>query len=302
MLFKRLLSAVVLLGAVALLLFALPAVVGVLVLTALAVLGMLEFYSILDKAGIPAFRLLGVGAGVILMAGTFLGLNASRLLPDSAAALAGEASLLLLVAVVFAVCVRQFPQKNNPHPLPTIACTMLGIMYVPFLLSFFEMLAFRWDPVSWTMPFGGTAQTLIVYVIVVVKSSDIGAFFVGRAFGRHKLFPRVSPGKTWEGLAGGMAAGILMSVLVFWWFGRGMPTASFGKLLVTRTDAWMLGAVLAAIGVLGDLIESLLKRSAGMKDSGGRVPGMGGMLDVLDSLLFAAPALYFYLRWAAVVQ
>lgn len=302
MFLKRVISAIVLLGSVALLLFVLPASVSMLVLVAIAVLGLLEFYDILNAAGIPAFRILGTGAGAVLLAGVFVGLNAPQLLPPSAAGIAAEAFLLLVAAIVFVVCVRQFPQKNNPQPLPTIACTLLGIMYVPFMLAFFELLAFRWEPVSWTSPFGDTARALIVYTILVVKSSDIGAYLVGRNFGRHKLFPRISPGKTWEGLAGGLLAGVLMSVLVFWWLGRGQPHAAFGRLAVTRADAWILGAVLASIGVVGDLIESLLKRSAGMKDSGRSIPGMGGVLDVVDSLIFAAPALYFYLRCAAVIQ
>ena len=302
MLLKRIISAVLLLGSAALLLFLLPAVTGVAVLMAAAVLGLLEFYGIMHKTGIRTFRLLGIGNGLTLMAGLFLAVNAKTLLPDSAARVAAEAPLLLFAVIVFAVCVRQFPQKDNPQPLATIAGTMMGILYVPFLLAFIIFLAFRWEPVTWSQPFGNTARALILYLVVVVKSSDIGAFVVGRTFGRHKLFPRISPGKTWEGLAGGLVAGVLMSGLIFWWLADGRPYAAFGRLLVTRTDAWVLGAVLSAIGVVGDLIESLLKRSAGLKDSGCTIPGMGGILDVLDSLLFAAPALYFYLLWLAKVQ
>lgn len=301
MFFKRLMSAVLLLSAVALLLFVLPAIVSTIVLMGLAALGLLEFYGILNKAGIPAFRWLGVTAGVVLLGGEFLGLNASQLLPASLAPLATDAPGVCLTVIVFVVCIRQFPQKNNPQPLPTISCTMMGIMYVPFLLAFLQMLAFRWTPVSWTTPFSPTARLLIVYLILVVKASDIGAYLVGSTCGRHKLFPRVSPGKTWEGLVGGMATGILMSVLFCAWLRLGATdthTTAAGRLIISSVDAWVLGALLAAIGVLGDLVESLLKRSAGMKDSGGIVPGMGGILDVLDSLLFATPVLYFYLRWA----
>ncbi len=301
MFLKRLMSAVLLLSAVALLLFVLPAVVSMVVLMGVAALGLLEFYGILNRAGIPAFRWLGVGAGVTLLAGNFLGLNASRLLPASLAPLGPEAPALFLALIVFVVCVRQFPQVDNPQPLPTIAGTMMGVMYVPFLLAFLQALAFRWDPVSWTMPFSPTARLLIVYLILVVKASDIGAYLVGSTFGRHKLFPRISPGKTWEGLAGGLATGVLISVVFCAWLRLGAAdahTTAAGRLVISPVDAWVLGFLLSAIGVLGDLVESLLKRSAGMKDSGGIVPGMGGILDVLDSLLFAAPVLYFYLCWA----
>ena len=302
MFLKRLISAILLLGSVALLLFVLPAVLGMLVLTALAVVGLLEFYAMVNKAGIPAFRILGVGAGIALLAGTFLELNATCLLPDALGRLAVEAPAILLTVIVFAVCVRQFPQKNNPHPLPTIAGTMLGIMYLPFLLTFFERLAFRWDPVGWTSPFGNGARALIVYAIVVVKASDVGAYLVGRTLGRHKMVPRISPGKTWEGLAGGLAAGTLVSVGFAAWLRHGTPVLATSitpdRLTIGTADAWILGVVLTIVGVFGDLVESLLKRSAGIKDSGGIIPGMGGVLDVLDSLLFTTPVLYVYLLWA----
>ena len=132
----------------------------------------------------------------------------------------------------------------------------------------------------------------------------MGAYFVGSLVGRHKMFPRISPGKTWEGLAGGFLAGIAASMILYWLWRSpdpSLPVAEFGRLSLTWGHALFLGAFLAAIGVIGDLVESLLKRSAGLKDSGQLFPGMGGILDVLDSLLFAAPALYFYLRWFAHV-
>ena len=299
-LLRRLISAVILLGSVALLLYVLPCLVSVLVLMALSTLGLLEFYGILKNSGIPAFRNLGIAAGLAFILATCLATNASGVGWQRSAAL-DELPELVLTIVVFAFCVRQFPQKNNPQPLATIACTMLGIMYVPFLLSFVVLLAFKWSHVAWTDPMGQTARLLLMYLIVVVKASDTGAYFVGSTFGRHKLFPRISPGKTWEGLAGGLAAGILASLVFYWLMPRAtlVDRAVFGNLTLAFRDAWILGALLACIGVVGDLVESLLKRSAGLKDSGHLLPGMGGILDVLDSLLFAAPALYFYLRWFA---
>jgi phosphatidate cytidylyltransferase len=181
---------------------------------------------------------------------------------------------------------------------------MLGLVYVPLLLMFILNLCFRWTPTAWNAPFSPTATALIVYLVLVVKASDMGAYFVGSMVGRHKMFPRISPGKTWEGLAGGFLAGIAVSMILYWLWRSpdpSLPVAEFGRLTLTWGHALFLGAFLAAIGVVGDLVESLLKRSAGLKDSGRLFPGMGGILDVLDSLLFAAPALYFYLRWFAHV-
>lgn len=301
-LLRRLLSAVILLGGVWLLLYKLPSCVAMVALLLLGAAGMREFYGILNNAGVPAFRILGLASGLILMLAGYVSLNITTLCPAPTVDVWRDFPGLVMTSIVFAVCIRQFPQKNNPQPLPTIACTLFGLIYVPYLLMFIVWLAFRWTPTHCFAPLSDTATSVLLYLIIVVKVSDVGAYLVGSSIGRHKLFPRISPGKTWEGLAGGLIIGVLGSV-VFFAFLRGSFTGSapavFGNLALDMHDAWLLGALLGAIGVIGDLVESLLKRSAGMKDSGQLFPGMGGILDVLDSLLFAAPALYFYLRWFA---
>ena len=303
-LLRRVLSAVILLGCVALLLFTLPSIMGVLVLLGMAVIALLEFYTIQQKVGIPAFRYLGIGSGMALLIAGYFSLNISLFSEGPAPDAWRELPWLVLTAIIFTIFVRQFPQKENSQPLPTIACTLLGLLYVPLLLLFMLNLCFGWTPTAWNQPLSVTARDLILYLVVVVKASDIGAYFVGSLCGRHKMFPRISPGKTWEGLAGGFAASLVASLIVYWLWRSpqpGWPTADFGILHLTWRHAWVMAILLAAIGVLGDLVESLLKRSAGLKDSGCIFPGMGGILDVLDSLLFAAPALYFYMRWFAHV-
>ncbi len=302
-LLHRIFSAIILLGTVGLLLFKLPSIMGVMVLMTLAVLALLEFYNIQKNSNIPAFRNLGIIAGIAILASTYASLNFSVLIgPTAREAAWRELPALVLTLIVFITFVRQFPQKENFQPLPTIACTLLGLVYIPLMLMFMIHLCFRWTPTAWNVPFSPTARALILYLIVVVKASDVGAYLVGSTCGRHKMFPRISPGKTWEGLAGGFIAGIVASLTLFWlWHNPDLQshTAELGRLTLTFGHALFLGAFLAAIGVIGDLVESLLKRSAGLKDSGCIFPGMGGILDVLDSLLFAAPALYFYLRWFA---
>lgn len=303
-LLPRLFSATILLGCAWLILFKLPSIVGVLVVMLLSVLSLLEFYTILKQNHIPAFRNIGIAASLIILTAAYVSLNASLLAgaptPDTWRELPG----LVLTLIVFVVFVRQLPQKEGDQPLATIACTLLGLAYIPLLLMFMLHLTFSWTPTGWNNPFSPTAHALILYLIVVVKASDVGAYLVGSLCGRHKMCPRLSPGKTWEGLAGGFIAGILASLAVFWLWtnpASGDNSAEFGRLSITFGHALFLGAFLAAIGIIGDLVESLLKRSAGIKDSGGLFPGMGGILDVLDSLLFAAPALYYYLRWFAKV-
>ena len=173
--------------------------------------------------------------------------------------------------------------------IETVACTLLGVLYVPFLLNFFVRLCFTWREGGLSDPVGLTGGLLGIYLVAVVKFTDIGAFFTGRRFGKHKMFPRISPAKTWEGFAGGVAAAVLVSVGFF------MATrGAFGTIPFRLHDALILGVLLALVGVVGDLFESMLKRASGIKDSGDSIPGMGGLLDVLDSLLFSVPLMYGY--------
>jgi phosphatidate cytidylyltransferase len=129
------------------------------------------------------------------------------------------------------------------------------------------------------------------WVILMVKACDIGGYFTGRAIGKHKLIPWLSPGKTWEGLWGGVALSAVVGVL-----GGGLVARWTGD----QVPAWwvcaLMGATLGVVGQAGDLLESLLKRDAGKKDSGGSIPGFGGILDVLDSPLLAAPVAFWWLR------
>jgi len=124
----------------------------------------------------------------------------------------------------------------------------------------------------------------LLLLLAIVMGADTAAFFVGSALGRHKLAPAISPGKTVEGLVGGLAGGILGALAVRWIGLKALPLA----------HAVVLGFLGAALGAAGDLAESLIKRWSGVKDSGSLFPGHGGMLDRLDSLLLAGPVLYYY--------
>lgn len=259
-----------------------------MILLALAALAQAEFYAMIKRAGIPVFDLLGVACGSLLISVTFftIGPSAERAL------YALRCEQFLLPAILATVFLRQFPQKHNDRPLATIGCTLLGIWYVPFFLNFMTRLAFSWEPMQLAAAGSDTGRRLCLYLIVVVKFSDIGAFLVGKRFGRHRLFPRISPGKTWEGLVGGFVASLAASALFYASTGGNM-----GRLTMRGVDALVLGVLLPLSGVAGDMFESLIKRATGTKDSSSLIPGMGGMLDVLDSLLFGTPLMYFYARF-----
>ncbi len=164
---------------------------------------------------------------------------------------------------------------------------MFAMIYLGFMLGFLLSIR-RWES-AW----------VVLAIILITKSCDIGAFFTGRLIGRHKLIPWLSPGKTWEGLIGGVAFSVLAASLLAWW-GRSIdPMHLHGgrvyDFTFTATQAALGGALLGLVGQGGDLIASLLKRDAGIKDSSSLLPGFGGVLDVLDSPLLAGPVAYWLL-------
>lgn len=155
------------------------------------------------------------------------------------------------------------------------AWTLLGVLYLGGLLGFGSLL--RGGP---------EGRQFIYYLTFTIWAGDIGAYYVGSRWGRRPLAPRVSPKKTVEGGLGGIAAAVLVAALGSSWIWPRLPIG---------TAVWV-GVVLALVGMVGDLSESAVKRAAGVKDSGAVIPGHGGVLDRLDSLIFAAPALYALLR------
>jgi phosphatidate cytidylyltransferase len=265
--------------------FFLPQIWVWVVLAAVSLLGQLEFYAIMTHAQIPVFRVLGAICGTALISATVFtaGPNAEDIL------LSYQWENVVLLGSFILIFIRQFPQRNNPVPLATIGCTILGILYVPFLINYASRLAFGWTETAWDTRMSGTGQLLILYMLIVIKITDIGAYTFGRLFGRHKLCPRLSPGKTWEGFIGGLSMSTLAS-MIFCWTNDG----SIGALSFSMTHAVILGLLMGVTAVAGDLFESLIKRATNIKDSSGIVPGMGGVLDVIDSILFGAPVLYGY--------
>lgn len=280
---KRIYSGLLLAGVFALIILRAPVILAGAMLAVVVAVAMAEFYFLISQVGMPVFKRFGIACGVILTAATF------GLYLCNTSANAAEYEMALLFGIILAVFIRQFPQKLNGQPLGTIACTILGILYIPFLFNFFIKLGLAWDQNFLLRGVGLTGRLLSFYLIAVVKCTDIGAFLIGSRFGRHKLFPRLSPGKTWEGFAGGLLFGLAVSLALFL-----LCHGHFGHKVMELRDALILGIALPLLGMTGDLIESLLKRAGGAKDTGTYIPGMGGLLDVLDSLLTAVPFFYFY--------
>ncbi len=257
------------------------------VLAALAAVISLEFYKMLSIAGIPNFNRFGtVGIIALVLVTWYTGLYGRSA--------GGSWDAVVLFVITIVIFLRQFPQKDNDQPLRTISGTLFGLMYIGLLWNFVPKLLLFGRPETVDGIYM-TGRWLLLYAVFVAKFTDIGAYLVGCSFGRHKLIPRMSPGKSWEGVGGGIVVGTLAGWILVCILKT--PLAAVG---LTPLRAIPLGICLSICGVVGDLTESLFKRASGLKDSGGIIPGMGGVLDVLDSLLFTFPALYIYLRLVAV--
>ncbi|MBM3845998.1 MAG: hypothetical protein FJ405_06910 [Verrucomicrobia bacterium] len=245
----------------------------------LSVAGMYEFYAMARRTGLKCFTQWGMLVGLVLLIGTYLHLH-GQLGISGTPSRVNDFETSLLILFVLGLCVRQFLHHSLEQAMAGMATTLLGLMYVPWLLNFIQKINF----------FPGVEGTwYVLYFIVVTKASDVGAYVTGSLIGRHKMIPRISPGKTWEGFGGAIAASILASHLLNHFAGHHL-------LGMNALHATILAAILGSTAVIGDLIESIFKREAGVKDSGGQFPGIGGILDLLDSLLFNAPLMYLYLR------
>jgi len=236
------------------------------------------------KRDLVCFRNWGIFGGIMLMVGTFLHFSGKLGIWETPSRV-NDFETSFLIVFVLGLCVRQFLSRSNTAGIEAISVTLFGLMYVPWLLNFIQKIHF--------FPFGpghrSSGAYYVLYFILVTKFSDTGAYLVGSLAGKHKMIPRISPGKTWEGFAGGVLVSTGASVLFAWLAGPRLVGMSW-------MHATILGVLLSVAAVIGDLIESLFKREAGVKDSGTRFPGIGGILDLLDSLLFNAPLMYVYLR------
>jgi len=195
--------------------------------------------------------------------------------------------LAVLLFFLLTVFTRQmFESLRDDEPLRTMAYTLFGLLYVLWLYNFITKIVY----VTPRAPDGTvTGQFYVFYCIAITKFSDMGAYLTGSLLGRHPLVPHISPKKTWEGFFGALAFSLVASIGLF-----ALMPGHFSVL--TWPHAIVLGLLLGFAAVIGDLAESIIKRSTGVKDSGNMLPGIGGALDLIDSLLFTAPLLFFYLR------
>ena len=240
-----------------------------------------EFYGMLDHRGLPNFKITAMICGAAMLVGSFYYFS------HYGPARSYDYEMAVLLFFLLTVITRQmFDGLRDDAPLRTMAYTLFGLLYVLWLYNFITKIVY----VTPRTPSGAvTGQFYVFYCIAITKFSDMGAYLTGSLIGRHPLVPHISPKKTWEGFFGALAFSLLASVGLF----KLMPTQLS---VLTLAHSIVLGLLLGFAAVIGDLAESIIKRSTGVKDSGNMLPGIGGALDLVDSLLFTAPLLFFYLR------
>lgn len=274
----RTISGVVLLGIVLGAAFGGPYAYGSFLLL-IVVVGMWEFYNIAAATGAVPHRTLGLAAGIVLFATSFFLFHGFVSMPQSESAVDMLIGGILYFAALIPLCFIVELFQESETPLRNVATTLMGIFYVAFPMSLMLFI-----PVLIT---GEWKPEAFLFYLFIVWGNDVFAYLTGIAIGKHKMSPRISPKKSWEGFAGGIVGAIAMGAV--------------GSIVVGGSLGMWLGlaAVVAITSVFGDLVESMFKREAGIKDSGKIMPGHGGILDRFDALLISSPFAFVYLIGAS---
>lgn len=263
-LFQRIATSSVLIGVIFFSLFGVksPFLFSLLTVFFIA-LALAEFFDLLKKKSIPVSSHFGLCMGVLIPWIVYMEFGVTE---------SGEV-LFLVLGCLFLFILKFF--RNTAGSLSAISLTLFGILYISWFLSFLIKIRFLPDGAIW-----------VAYLLTVTKAADIGAYLVGTSLGKHALIPHISPKKSIEGLTGGLLA----SVLTAYFLGSYLP------LQFLKSHILLQGLVIGIVGQIGDLSESMMKRFCDAKDSGSLLPGMGGVLDGVDSILFTAPIFYFHLK------
>lgn len=244
---------------------------GVWLATLIAVFTLREFYAMVERMGLNPFDRFGMAIAAVMM-----------LAPYYLQKYVGAAELLALAVVVFSV--RILGEREPHNRVETLAWSLFGVVYVPFMLQFLVRILIL------DAPHERSGLVLGIWLIAVSKFCDVGALLTGLAFGKHKMCPNISPKKTWEGAVGGVLISAGVGAAIAWGCRDWVPL-HFTPLLAAG-----IAIPIAALAVVSDLIESIIKRRADTKDAGQTIPGIGGVFDLSDSLILTAPVGYAIFR------
>ncbi len=262
---RRIVTSVLILTLAGLVVFYFPNWVFALLASSMIGVGLFEFFNMVEKKKIFVYKYVTIIIGMLVPIIIYLQMGSEGYFALE--------PFFIVIACLF-IFVLQFTRRDSSEAIASIAVTLFGLLYIAWLFSFFIKLKF--------LPHGAL---LVTFLILVTKMGDVGAYLVGNSIGRHNLIPRISPHKTVEGTIGGLVFSVLTAVASKSY----LPAFSYAHLIT-------LGVLLGILAQVGDLAESLLKRDCGMKDSGTNLSGFGGMLDLIDSLIFTTPIFYFYIQ------
>ncbi len=240
----------------------------IVVVCLLTVGGLYEFFYMVKKKDVPIYSYIGTFIGLLIPLSIYTRFELTK-----------NWELLFIVVGFLLILLMQFSRRDNRNAILGLSTTLFGVLYVAWFFSFLVKIRFM-------LP-GSEGIKLVAFIILVTKSGDIGAYIVGSQIGKTPLLPQVSPNKSVEGSVGALITSALVAVL----FRSFLPSS----VNFPVEQVALMGAFFSGLGQLGDLSESLIKRDCGVKDSGKLLPGLGGVLDMIDSLLFAVPAFYLYM-------
>ncbi|MGH7946868.1 MAG: phosphatidate cytidylyltransferase [Opitutaceae bacterium] len=249
---------------------------GALVLIlVISVFTLREFYQLMHASGYDPFDKLGMVFGALITLAPWLQQHVP--LPTGL--------LLPLAVIVFAV--RLLGERTPETRVESLASTLFGLVYVSLMLQYLVAII---TPAAGDTVSPDGRLLLCLWLVTVTKFCDTGALLSGMAFGRHKMSPQISPKKTWEGAIGGVLISMGIGAWIAWLARDVFPAH------MTPLVAALMAAPIAMVGIVADLVESVLKRRANRKDSGQTIPGIGGMFDLSDSIILVAPMGYFFFR------
>jgi len=252
----------------------------------LAIIATVEYFRMLRAAAVDCFPCFGIALSVVYCGVLHAAFLRGHQPPENLDA----AFIFLSVAGAFTLQLRR--HIKGVESLLSVAVNVLGFIYIAVLFNFLARLVFM-IPDAKAVPgvVGDHGAYLLLWVLAVTKFTDMGAYITGSMIGRHKMIPHISPGKTWEGFGGALFFSQLAGCGLFALFPAHLSFfGGYGHVVA-------LGFLLAILAVIGDLAESVVKRALNAKDSGRMLPGIGGSLDLIDSVCFTAPATFFYLKW-----
>lgn len=295
---KRIATAVVLIPIVMLLILRAPVPVVAVMAAGVALITVQEFLKLTESYGVQPLR---------LPTHIFVGLFFLLLIALTAAETPQLSSLKFVLGLAFACALAPFVfltiamrRAQLSSGYPAAAASSFAFVYIAAPMAMLVQLRMQWAGAFW-----------LLYLLLVVWAGDVFAYFVGKSLGRHLMSPRISPKKTWEGAAASLAASLVVGSLLFTYslqissflLREGLIQRRDGLFGLEKPELWPIILLTIALNIaaqLGDLVESLIKRGAGVKDSGNILPGHGGMFDRIDALLFAAPVLWAYAVWRAL--